>query len=105
MAILEVKTIWPGTDGELRRKYGAVSDTPQGWRQVSKDEFNRSAFFTYTPTHIELRRLSGQSVRLYIFENGEGAAIGKGPNGLEFYLFGSQTPQPRPRTKLLGGRK
>jgi len=56
---------------------------PNGWREVSHEEFSQSAFFTYSPTHIEYRQMYNDdtfsskmiSARLFHFSDGTGFAM------------------------------
>jgi len=72
------------------------NDFPEGWREISSEEFARCQFFTYSPTHIEYRQMqdddhrTSTSAKLFHFADGTGVAMSSDFWGKKviYYKFG-----------------
>jgi hypothetical protein len=74
------------------------NDLPVGWRKVSAEEFSRSVFFTYSPTHVEYRQMYDKaqantpmlSAKLFHFWDGTGIAMSSDywAKEVHYYKFG-----------------
>ena len=59
------------------------NDFPEGWREITSEEFAQSDFFMYSPTHIEYRQMYDKNVpskpmtaaKLFHFHDGTGIAM------------------------------
>jgi hypothetical protein len=70
---------------------------PEGWEEITQEEFSRSIFFTYTPAFMEYRQMhsSDNSVpmlaaRLFHFYDGTGVAVSSDcwAEEITYYKFG-----------------
>ena len=72
------------------------NDFPAGWRKVTAEEFSRSTFFTYSPTHTEYRQMQNDDhapsvhARLFHFSDGTGVAMSSDfwAKEVHYYKFG-----------------
>jgi len=70
---------------------------PDGWREIDVEEFSQSAFFTYSPTHIEYRQMYASihsppmlAAKLFHFSDGTGVALNNQPwaKKVRYFKFG-----------------
>ena len=73
------------------------NDFPDGWREITPEEFSTSDFFSYSPEYIEYRQMydnhkAGVHAKLFHFPDGTGIAMSNEywEKKVRFYKFGCE---------------